>query len=391
MCVVTTRALVDWYRTCARDLPWRSEPRDPYLVLVSEIMLQQTQVDRVAPRFASFVERFPTFADLAAATEDEVLTAWSGLGYYRRGRNLHRLAREVAAGAGCLPRMASDLERLPGIGPYTAAAVASLAFGEAVPVLDGNVMRVGARVLAMETDPRSAAGRRRLETWVVGLMEGAPPGQVNEALMELGAVVCRPVDPDCAVCPFADRCGAKAEGRPEAYPPPRRRRAQVALRWVAACCVDREGAWLLRRIDEGPILRGLWLPPLAELEDWTGHSPPHHPPEDRRCPGADRGRLFRSTLRELAMGGSSKPGCSDILVARKAHRIVCVRCQAEARHLRRALRGRVGGNSKLKTENSKLKWGGSGEEFEIRNSKSEICDGTSGGNSQFRIPNFEFA
>jgi A/G-specific adenine glycosylase len=267
MCVVTTRALVDWYRTCARDLPWRSEPRDPYLVLVSEIMLQQTQVDRVAPRFASFVERFPTFADLAAATEDEVLTAWSGLGYYRRGRNLHRLAREVAAGAGCLPRTASDLERLPGIGPYTAAAVASLAFGEAVPVLDGNVMRVGARVLAMETDPRSAAGRRRLETWIVGLMEGAPPGQVNEALMELGAVVCRPVEPDCAVCPFANRCGAKAEGRPEAYPPPRRRRAQVALRWVAACCVDREGAWLLRRIDEGPILRGLWLPPLAELED----------------------------------------------------------------------------------------------------------------------------
>jgi len=136
MCVVTTRALLDWYRTRARDLPWRSEPRDPYLVLVSEIMLQQTQVDRVAPRFATFVERFPTFAALAAATQDEVLTAWSGLGYYRRARNLHRLAREVAAGAGCLPTEASDLERLPGIGPYTAAAVASLAFGEATPVLD---------------------------------------------------------------------------------------------------------------------------------------------------------------------------------------------------------------------------------------------------------------
>jgi len=133
MCVVTTRALVDWYRTCARDLPWRSEPRDPYLVLVSEIMLQQTQVDRVAPRFASFVERFPTFADLAAATEDEVLTAWSGLGYYRRGRNLHRLAREVAAGAGYLPRMASDLERLPGIGPYSARDGDRSAFGRGQP------------------------------------------------------------------------------------------------------------------------------------------------------------------------------------------------------------------------------------------------------------------
>ena len=269
MCVVTTRALLDWYRTRARDLPWRSEPRDPYLVLVSEIMLQQTQVDRVAPRFASFVERFPTFAILAEATQEEVLTAWSGLGYYRRARNLHRLAREVAAGTGYLPRTASDLEQLPGIGPYTAAAIASLAFGETVPVLDGNVMRVGARVLAMETAPRSAEGRRRLETWIVNLMDGVPPGQVNEALMELGAVVCRPADPDCSDCPLGEGCRANAEGQPEAYPPPRRRRAVIALRWVAACCVGCEGAWLLRRIDEGPILRGLWLPPLAELEDRT--------------------------------------------------------------------------------------------------------------------------
>ena len=269
MCVVTTRALLDWFRARARDLPWRAEPRDPYFVLVSEIMLQQTQVDRVVPRFTSFVGVFPTFEDLAAATQNEVLTAWSGLGYYRRARNLHRLAREVAAGAGCLPRTASDLERLPGIGPYTAAAVASLAFGEAAPVLDGNVMRVGARVLAMENDPRLADGRRRLETWIEGLMDGVPPGQVNEALMELGAVVCRPADPDCTVCPLSEGCRANAEGQPEAYPLPRRRRAVIALRWVAACCVDREGAWLLRRIDEGPILRGLWLPPLAELEDQT--------------------------------------------------------------------------------------------------------------------------
>lgn len=264
MFLVTTHALLDWYRARARDLPWRSEPRDPYLVLVSEIMLQQTQVDRVAPRFTDFIERFPTIRDLAAATEDEVLAAWSGLGYYRRARNLHRLAREVG---GRLPRAVSALEQLPGIGPYTAAAVASLAFGEATPVLDGNVMRVGARVLAMETDPRTAAGRRRLEVWILGLMEDAPPGTVNEALMELGAVVCRPANPVCESCPFTGACEAKAEGRPEAYPPPRRRRAQVALRWVAACAVDRDGAWLLRRIDEGPILRGLWLPPLSKLED----------------------------------------------------------------------------------------------------------------------------
>jgi A/G-specific adenine glycosylase len=257
-------ALLEWYRACARDLPWRSEPRESYLVLVSEIMLQQTQVDRVVPRFTDFLARFPTIADLAAATEDEVLAAWSGLGYYRRARNLQRLAREVAER---LPRAASDLERLPGIGPYTAAAISSLAFGEAAPVLDGNVMRVGARVLAMEIDPRSAAGRRHLEAWILAMMEDEPPGKVNEALMELGAVVCRPANPGCESCPLADSCRARAEGRPEAYPPPRRRRAQIAMLWVAACAIDFNGDWLLRRIDDSPILRGLWLPPLAELDD----------------------------------------------------------------------------------------------------------------------------
>ena len=285
------------------------EPRDPYLVLVSEIMLQQTQVDRVAPRFVEFIVRFPTIADLAAATEDEVLAAWSGLGYYRRARNLHRLAREVVAGA-CRGRPPTSSDCRESV-PTPRLQISSLAFGEATPVLDGNVMRVGARVLAMETDPRSAAGRRRLEAWILAMMVDVPPGRVNEALMELGAVVCRPANPGCESCPLADRCSAKAEGRPEAYPPPRRRRAAVALLWVAACAIDCNGDWLLRRIDDSPILRGLWLPPLAELEDGAdpvvearrlvsrcetsfrgcgpARAPPHHPSEDRCCPGMVRG------------------------------------------------------------------------------------------------------
>ncbi len=262
-----TKALLTWFRASARDLPWRGSPRNPYLVLVSEFMLQQTQVDRVVPRFVEFVDRFPDFNRLAAATEEEVLTAWSGLGYYRRARMLHRLAREVLSSGGQLPGTAAELEQLPGVGPYTAAAVASLAFGEAAPVLDGNVMRVGARALAMTDDPRSAAGRRRLQKWISDVMEGNPPGQVNEALMELGATICTLLDPQCESCPCAEVCRAKAEGRPEAYPPPRRRRETVSLRWVASCAVDVECRWLLRRVDDGPILRGLWLPPLAEIDD----------------------------------------------------------------------------------------------------------------------------
>lgn len=264
---MTAQTLVEWYRKNARALPWRSDARDPYHVLVSEFMLQQTQVDRVVPRFQAFVARFPTFASLAAAPEDEVVEEWSGLGYYRRARMLHRLAEAVAASGGALPASAAGLEELPGIGPYTAAAVASLAWGEAVPVLDGNTMRVGARVLTLERDPRSAEGRRRLEAWILGLMENQSPGEVNEALMELGATVCTPAEPGCNVCPFSSDCAAKTLGRQQDFPPPRQRRATVSMRWVAACIVSPEGRWLVRRIDDGPILRGLWLPPIAGLED----------------------------------------------------------------------------------------------------------------------------
>ncbi len=259
--------LLTWYRTNARCLPWRAEPRNPYHVVVSEFMLQQTQVDRVVPRFEAFIDRFPSIAELASASEEEVLASWSGLGYYRRARLLHQMARELSGVGGDFPRTAAELQKLPGIGPYTAAAVASLAFGEQVPVLDGNVMRVAARVEALDLDPRSAGGRRHLGGWVASMQEGLPPGEVNEALMELGATVCTPTDPGCDRCPLQSKCRARAGGQQEAYPPPRRRRATIALRWAAACCVNRGGLWLLRRVDDGPILRGLWLPPFTEIGD----------------------------------------------------------------------------------------------------------------------------
>lgn len=263
--MTTARDLVRWFETTSRELPWRQEPRDPYRVLVSEVMLQQTQVERVIPRYPEFLERFPDLMSLARAEEREVLEAWSGLGYYRRARALHAAAR---AADGSLPQSAVQLQDLPGIGPYTAAAVASLAFGEAVPVLDGNVLRVGSRYLALEGSSRSAEGRRAVSRWVSSLMgEGEAPGRINEALMELGAVVCTPSNPRCMRCPLAESCAGLASGDPERWPEPRRGRAAEEVLWVAALITDGRNRLLVRRIEEGPILRGLWLPPLGVLTD----------------------------------------------------------------------------------------------------------------------------
>ena len=296
--------LTRWFREHRRRLPWRVEPRDPYRVLVSELMLQQTQVDRVAPKYEAFVARFPDLEALAAAGEDEVVAAWSGLGYYRRARQLHRLAREVVEGGAGLPRTASGLERLPGVGPYTAAAVASLAFGEATPVLDGNVLRVAARMLELEGDVRTQAAAGRARAWVSSLLEGQDPGELNESLMELGATVCTPTSPRCDRCPLAPECRARAVGRQDELPAPRQTRAVEDQRWVAACAVDPEGRWLLCRVDSGPILRGLWLPPYGDLP-----------------PGADPATVARLVL----------PGClqsvgAEILPAVQ-HRITYRRIQ----------------------------------------------------------------
>lgn len=255
--------LLRWFEQSARTLPWRTKRRDPYHVLVSELMLQQTQVERVVPRFEAFVDRYPDLGSLARASEDDVVEAWSGLGYYRRARALHRLAATVWADGGSLPATLEGLRELPGVGEYTAAAVASLAHDARVPVLDGNVSRVGARVLALDSDPRSAEGARELERWVLSMMEGASPGAVNEALMELGAMVCRPRTPRCGACPLMKGCRGALSGAPERWPVGRRAGVVERVWWTAAIVREPSGRWLVRRIDSGPILRGLWLPPFA--------------------------------------------------------------------------------------------------------------------------------
>lgn len=248
------RALLAWYRDHRRDLPWR-KTRDPYAILVSEILLQQTRVEQARGYYARFLEAFPDLAALTKASEEDVLRVWAGAGYYRRARNLHRLAQSVEEAG--LPSTATELEELPGVGPYTAAAVASIAFGEPVAAVDGNVRRVLSRLFAAEA-PRSAW----LGATAQALLEPRDPGAWNQAVMELGSLVCTPEGPTCSRCPAAAFCAGRAE--PERYPTPRRR-AQRAVEAVALVLHSSRGYVLERR--DGQALGGLWGFPLAEGED----------------------------------------------------------------------------------------------------------------------------
>src|SRR3989441_3431177 len=203
--------LVPWYRAHRRDLAFRGT-RDPYAILVSEVLLQRTRVVSGLAYYERFMARFPTVAALAAAREEEVLKAWEGLGFYGRARNLHRAAKGlVATRGGVLPRRLAELMDLPGIGDYTAGAVASIAFGERVPAVDGNATRVLARVFRLAGDLTRGEARRRLIGIAAGLVPAGEPGAYNQGLMELGATVCRPRAPRCPACPLRDVCGAYAD------------------------------------------------------------------------------------------------------------------------------------------------------------------------------------
>lgn len=253
-------ALITWYRHARRDLPWRGPfPRDPYHVLVSEVMLQQTQVERVREAYRRLVELFPSVAALARADEQDVLRAFSGLGYYRRARALHATARAVVA-AGGWPGSRARLAALPGIGPYTSAALAAFSFAGSDPPVDGNVGRVAARLGALPLElgsrPLLAAG----EALARRVFAETPTPEVWEALMELGATVCTPASPRCDACPWSASCTARLAGTATVYPLPRRKRATEAHRWVALWVEGTDGKVLLRRVDEGGLLAGLWLP-----------------------------------------------------------------------------------------------------------------------------------
>jgi A/G-specific adenine glycosylase len=262
------RRLLDWYDAGHRALPWRFPQRaaDPYRVWVAEVLLQQTQVRAAIPYYERFVARFPTLEALAAAREDEVLALWAGLGYYARGRNLHAAAREALARHGGLPASVEQLRALPGFGPYTAGAVASIAFAIPTPAVDGNVTRVLARLFFIAGDPAAARTRARLAALAAALVDPDRPGDLNQALMELGATVCGKPAPDCARCPVAPLCAAREAGREREVPPARRRPARRPL--VLGCAIVRRGSALLlvRRPAPG-LFGGLWAPPSAELQD----------------------------------------------------------------------------------------------------------------------------
>jgi A/G-specific adenine glycosylase len=290
------RALLAWWDRGHRDLPWR-RTRDPWAVLVSEVMLQQTTVAAVVPYWERFVSRWPRAADLARAGEDELLSAWAGLGYYRRARHLHAAARTVAQAGGELPRDAAGLRALPGIGDYTAAAVASIAHGEPVAAVDGNVERVLSRLFALPLDPRSTAGRAALRARAEALLDRQRPGDFNQALLELGATLCRPAAPSCLLCPLRESCAARAAGDPERFPARPARPAAVPMLRVAAL-VHRDGRVLLRRRSSAPNEGFLELPdvevPLRAGESLDAAARPADAAASRRL----RAALERALLRE---------------------------------------------------------------------------------------------
>lgn len=264
-------ALLAWYRVHRREMPWRGHP-SPYAVWISEIMLQQTQVETVKPYFDRFMAKFPTVKHLAEADLESVLALWQGLGYYTRARNLHRAAKIIAARPGAvLPDTAAELLALPGVGDYTAAAIASICFGERTPVVDGNVARVFARHDRLDDDFRAQPPRRALAKQLQPAFDATEsPGDLNQAMMELGALICRPRNPDCAACPLAADCEAHKRGEQAAYPK-RAPKAPLPVRAAVAVLLRHKGRCLLVRRDDEGLLGGLWELPGGAID--AGESP----------------------------------------------------------------------------------------------------------------------
>lgn len=249
--------LLKWYGTAARDLPWRNT-EDPYHIWVSEIMLQQTTVTAVIPYFESFLKRFPDIAALAEATEEEVLKLWEGLGYYTRGRNLRKGAIYLCEQhGGVLPDDVSSLQQVPGIGRYTAGAIASFGFHKPAPIVEANTLRLYTRLIAFEGPPRSTQGQRLLWEFASLLPTENEAARINQALMDLGALICTPASPQCDACPLRTCCVAYATGKQNNIPIPLQKPEVTQL--VEACAaVEREGKWLLRQQQPGEWWSGLW-------------------------------------------------------------------------------------------------------------------------------------
>ena len=260
-------ALLAWYETHQREMPWRGSP-DPYAVWISEIMLQQTRVDQVRPYYEKFMNRFPTVEDLSKASREEVLKAWEGMGYYARARNLHRAARQIVERHdGKIPDNPDQISVLPGIGPYTAAAVLSIAYGRDCPVVDGNVVRVLSRLFHLTDDPAAAAAKKQMAALAERLLVTGRAGDFNQAMMELGATVCTPRQPDCGGCPVVSFCLARRELPDPSVLPRKQPRKQRPHHHVAAGIVRRGDEILIVRRPMDGLLGGLWEFPGGKSED----------------------------------------------------------------------------------------------------------------------------
>ncbi len=262
--------LIRWYRAHKRDLPWRNT-RDPFAIWVSEVMLQQTRVETVVPYYEKFLEEFPTVVRLAKAPLGDVLKCWEGLGYYARARNLHRAAACVVSNRdGEIPREVEDLLLLPGVGEYIARAVSSIAFDRQAAVVDGNVKRVLSRLFRVETPVNGGGAHQEFFVLAEGILDGKHPGEFNQAVMELGALVCTPRRPACDACPVASRCRARQEGVQESYPK-RIPRKKPPTHHIAVGVVQKgEKVLITLRKPEG-LLGGLWEFPGGKLK--PGESP----------------------------------------------------------------------------------------------------------------------
>lgn len=277
-------SLLRWFSAGARDLPWR-RTHDPYAIWVSEIMLQQTQVQTVIPYWTRWMEAFPDVQSLASAPEDQVLKLWEGLGYYSRARNLHRAASQIAISEGSrFPETVAGLLELPGIGRYTAGAIASIAYNQPAPILDGNVIRVLTRILALRGDPRARTLQEilwaRAEDLVaasggvddIRMPWGEPLGAcsaLNQSLMELGAMVCLPKAPRCDGCPIQGRCRSRAMGTQEQYPEAAPRPTSIQ-KVLAAVAIERQGRLFVRQRPKGGVNAGFWEFPNLEVPDGIG-------------------------------------------------------------------------------------------------------------------------
>lgn len=282
------RQLLAWFSAHKRDLPWR-KTKDPYRIWLSEIMLQQTRVAVVAPYYSRFLARFPNLPALARARTDAVLQRWAGLGYYSRARNLHRAAKEILAShSGRFPRSYEAALSLPGIGRYTATAVLSIAYGEPLAVLDGNVARVLARLGAVRGNLRKPATWKRLDEAAQNLLAREAPGDWNQAMMELGATVCTPKSPRCSDCPVSRWCRARKLGMVEKIPATRPQPKGVQITLTPAVLLDPRGRTLLIRKPDGALFSRLWQFPLLETK------------------GNGRGRLLQHLKENLGIAGDSR-------------------------------------------------------------------------------------